>query len=80
MIKSLINAKTSDPLKLIPNAIDAATDFDNENNEGSQLAIEHTKAFACFLWSMSKGKVPQVETVLRPDDEALQKYMEYRKR
>ena len=37
MTKSLINAKNSDPLKLIPIAIDAAKKFNEERNDGSQL-------------------------------------------
>ena len=31
------------------------------------------------MWSMSKGKVPQVEFVFHPDNEVLQKYTEDRK-
>ena len=41
MIKSLINAKTNDPLKLIPIVIDAAKNFDDEISGESQLASEH---------------------------------------
>ena len=76
MIKSLINAKTNDPLKLILISIDAATKFDDENNGESQLAFEHPEALANLLWSMNKEKVPPVG----PDDGALQKYMEDRKK
>ena len=32
MIKSLINTKTNDPLKLIPVVIDAVKKFDDENS------------------------------------------------
>ena len=45
----------------------------------SQLAIEDAEALANFLWSINSRKVPQVEFVLWPDDEVLQKYMEDRK-
>ena len=41
MIKSLINAKTTDPLKIIPIVIDAAKNFDDEISGESQLASEH---------------------------------------
>ena len=49
MTKSLTNAKNSDPIKLIPIAIDAAKKFDEESNDGSQLAIEYVEALAIFL-------------------------------
>ena len=48
MIKSLINAKTNDPLKLIPVVIDAAKKFDDENSGESQLASGHAEALAFF--------------------------------
>ena len=80
IIKSLINAKTNDPLKLIPNVINPATKFDDENSGESQLAFKHAEALANFLWLMNKDKVAPVEVVLRSDNEALQKYMEDRKR
>ena len=80
MIKSLKNTKTNDPLKLVPIVIDAARKVDDENNGESQLASGHAEALAFFLWSMSKVKVAPVDFVLRPDDEALQKYTEDRKR
>ena len=35
MIKYLINAKTSNPLKLVPIVIDAAKKFDEETNDGT---------------------------------------------
>ena len=72
MIKYLTNAKTSNhPLKLIQIVIDAATKFDEESTDESQLVIEHAEALAFFCGQMSS---------LRPDDEALQKYTEDRKR
>ena len=80
MIKALINAKTNDPLKLIPIAIDAATKFEDGNNGENKLLLEHAEALANLLWLMNKDKVPSVEFVLRPGDEALQKYMEDGKR
>ena len=58
---------------------DAATKFDEESNDRSQLAIEHAEALRNLLWSMNTGKVPQVEVALRPDNEVLQKYMDDRK-
>ena len=67
----VINAKTNDPLKLPPIAIDPATKFDDENNGERQLAIEHTGALANLMWSMNKEKVPLIEFVPRPDGEAL---------
>ena len=80
MIKSLINAKTSEPFKLIPIVIDAATNFGEESNDGSQLAIEHAEALANLLGSMRKGKVPQFKFVLCPVDKVLQKYTKDRKK
>ena len=48
MIKSLINAKTNDSLKLIPVVIDVAKKFDNENSGESQLVFEYAEALAIF--------------------------------
>ena len=39
MIKALINAKTNDPLKLIPIAIDAATKFEDDNDGENKMAL-----------------------------------------
>ena len=78
MVKFLINAKTNNPLKLIPVVIEAVKKFDDENNGEGQPSFEHTEALA-FFRSMSKEKVPQVKFVLRPDNEALQKHTKDRK-
>ena len=49
--------------------------FDEERNDGSQLAIDYAEALANFLWSMNAGKVPQVVFVLWPGNEVLQRYI-----
>ena len=58
IIKSLIDAKTNEPLKLIPFVIDTATKFDDENNGEGQLAFEHAKTLAFFVVNEQRESSP----------------------
>ena len=78
MIKTLISTETTEPLKLIAIAVEAAIAFDEEDEDGNQLAIEHAEVLANFLWLMNAGKVPPIEFFLRLYDNVLQNYMENR--
>ena len=80
VIKTLLSAKTTDPLKLIPIVIDAVISFYEGDKDGNKLAIDHAEYLATFMLSMNAEKVPPIKFVLRPGDDVLQKYTEERKK
>ena len=73
MIKTLISKETTEPPKLIAIAVEVAIAFDEDDEDGKQLVVEHAEVLANFLWLMNAGKAPPIEFDLRLDDNVLQK-------
>ena len=67
----LINARTKDPLELIPMVIHAGKEFNRENatlDEDYERAVDHIEFFVDWLWGISKKKVGVTNLLIRAID------------
>ena len=64
----MINARTNDPLELIPMVIHSGEEFDRENatlDEDYERAVNHVEYFVDWLWGISKNKVEVTNFLIR---------------